>query len=309
MRWFKHMTASSDDEKLSRLIDACGLEGYGFWWRVLEIVAAQVDKDNEPSVSYSVSKWCSLLGIHHHKFHKLIRICAECGLYEIEEIMNSTSPLPRGYPDATSPLPQSYPDSNHGVTAKYGVSSYKVKIYNLLKYRDEYTKKSGQTPDKLRSKKQIQIQIQNKEKSKQVSKGATRSGNMPSYDEMVDAYTRNQDLRQALGEFIVMRKAAKKPFTNAALEHTFRELDKLAGAEDAAKIAILNQSVQRGWQGVFPVKDPLATPQQAGKTGMGLHGNTANGVSEQNKEIAAAVLARRQARQATRQGTQNENYW
>jgi len=59
-----------------------------------------------------------------------------------------------------------------------------------------------------------------------------------------------------------MRKVSKKAFTNAALTHTFRELDKLAGAEDAAKIAILNQSVQRGWLGVFSLKDNGAGVQR-----------------------------------------------
>lgn len=35
MRWFKHMTDADDNEKLSRLQDEFGLEGYGFWWRAL----------------------------------------------------------------------------------------------------------------------------------------------------------------------------------------------------------------------------------------------------------------------------------
>jgi hypothetical protein len=102
-----------------------------------------------------------------------------------------------------------------------------------------------------------------KVRKKKVSKArAGASGSVPSFDELVSAYTRNQDLKIALGEFIVMRKASKKAFTNAALTHTFRELDKLAGAEDAAKIAILNQSVQRGWLGVFSLKDNGAGVQR-----------------------------------------------
>lgn len=103
------------------------------------------------------------------------------------------------------------------------------------------------------------------EEEKKVSKGVRKpKPKLPSYDEMVSAYTRNQDLKQALSEFIVMRKAAKSPFTNAALEHTFRELDKHAGAEDAVKIAMLNQSVQRGWMGVFPLKETYESLAPAG---------------------------------------------
>lgn len=136
MRWFKHMALSSDDEKLARLQDMCGLEGYGFWWRMVEIIAQKVEKNSEPSVFYSVSKWCSLLGIHHHKFRKLLKAGEECGLYSV----------------VTSSLLDSYPPSNSEVTMKYALSTVGVKIPNILKFRDEYSRKSGQYPDKLRSK-------------------------------------------------------------------------------------------------------------------------------------------------------------
>lgn len=100
------------------------------------------------------------------------------------------------------------------------------------------------------------------EKEKQASKARAhaRGASFPDYDELVAEYTTNQDLKQALGEFIVMRVASKKPFTNAALQHTFRELNKLAGADLAAKIAIVQQSVQRGWPGVFPLKSSGPEP-------------------------------------------------
>ena len=110
------------------------------------------------------------------------------------------------------------------------------------------------------------------EEEKKVSKPARGSRKaVQSYDDMVDAYTRNQDLKTALSEFIVMRKSAKAPFTNAALQHTFKELDKISCGNDVVKIAVLNQSVQRGWQGVFPVKD--SAPGQD-RIGPSRNGNT-----------------------------------
>ena len=53
MRWFKHMTASADDENIAHLIDQCGLLGYGFFWRVMELIAAQVDDSDKNYCSYS----------------------------------------------------------------------------------------------------------------------------------------------------------------------------------------------------------------------------------------------------------------
>ena len=59
----------------------------------------------------------------------------------------------------------------------------------------------------------------------------------------------------ALNDFAEMRKKLRKPLTDRALALTLSELEKLAPGDDEKKIAILNQSIQRGWQGVFPLKD------------------------------------------------------
>ena len=62
-------------------------------------------------------------------------------------------------------------------------------------------------------------------------------------------------LDAALSDFAEMRKKMRKPLTDRALALTLSELEELAPGEDEKKIAILNQSIQRGWQGVFPLKD------------------------------------------------------
>lgn len=88
-----------------------------------------------------------------------------------------------------------------------------------------------------------------------------------SYDEILAAYTVNEDLKQALLEFIKMRKLIKKPLTDRALRLILSKLDTLA-TTDGAKIDILNQSIVNNWQGVFPLKNysngrqQQTTPQQ-----------------------------------------------
>lgn len=120
MRWFKHMTASGNDEKLSRLKDKFGLEGYGFWWTVLEIVAEKVGEDARTSAEFSLKKWGSLAGVSPKKFQTLAEFCANLELFSI----------------------------------KFDQDLLCIDIPNILKYRDEYTerlhKKSGQYRDKLR---------------------------------------------------------------------------------------------------------------------------------------------------------------
>lgn len=63
------------------------------------------------------------------------------------------------------------------------------------------------------------------------------------------------DLEKALDDFAAARKAMKKPLTDKARELTLSKLQELAPNDEAQKIAIINQSIQRGWQGVFPLKD------------------------------------------------------
>ena len=114
MRWVKHMTRSRIDERLSALIDNAGIEGYGFWWLLVEVIAEQMDESDKCSVTYSLPQWSRLLYSHHHKVSNLLGKLEVTGLIQVEKTLGKIE----------------------------------VKIPNLLKYRDEYSKKSGQRKDK-----------------------------------------------------------------------------------------------------------------------------------------------------------------
>ena len=43
MRWFKHYSNATDSTKLSFLISEKGIEGYGFYWLLLELLCAKFD--------------------------------------------------------------------------------------------------------------------------------------------------------------------------------------------------------------------------------------------------------------------------
>lgn len=61
-------------------------------------------------------------------------------------------------------------------------------------------------------------------------------------------------LRIALEDFIKHRKDIKRPLTQKALELNIKKLDKLATDNDE-KIDIINQSIENGWVGLFPLKN------------------------------------------------------
>ena len=62
-------------------------------------------------------------------------------------------------------------------------------------------------------------------------------------------------LEQAVEDFKAHRKAMKKPMTPHAVELMLSRLDQMAPGDDDRKIAMLHQSIERGWVGVFDLKD------------------------------------------------------
>ena len=74
-----------------------------------------------------------------------------------------------------------------------------------------------------------------------------------TFEEVLAENNCSEELEITVRDFIDMRKTIKKPMTSKALELLFRNLEKLTNLEEE-KIAILNQSIERGWQTVYPLK-------------------------------------------------------
>ena len=115
-----------------------------------------------------------------------------------------------------------------------------------------------------------EIEIE-KEKEIEVDKKKERKRAASGYDDIINSYTSNEELKQALYEFIKMRKLIKKPLTDYALKRIISKLDSMT-ADDGRKVAILNQSICNNWQGIFELKDgtysgkPAATANTTKKT-------------------------------------------
>ena len=125
MRWFKHLSVARNDEKIAELEDKAGLEGYGFYFKLLEIVAELMDHTDKCDATFSVSRWARQLNITTKKFIFLCQCCVDVGLISVQRQADVA------------------PISSQKIT---------VKIPNLLKFKDEYSKKSGQSKDNIRPK-------------------------------------------------------------------------------------------------------------------------------------------------------------
>lgn len=93
----------------------------------------------------------------------------------------------------------------------------------------------------------------NKSNTKELNTNKKKVSKGESYDDLIESYTDDDDLRQSLKAFIQMRKLIKKPLTNYALKLILNKLDKMT-TDSKTKTAIVNQSVEHSWQGVFELK-------------------------------------------------------
>ena len=112
------MTDASDDEFIVELEERFGLEGYARWWKLLEIVAKHMDKSDRTSATYPWSKWQALLTVRRQLLGRYLVAIEQLGRIQVTSTGNLLT----------------------------------INIPKLLKMRDEYSKKSGQTPDNVRRK-------------------------------------------------------------------------------------------------------------------------------------------------------------
>jgi hypothetical protein len=119
MRYINHLVDARGDDKLGAYRTAAGLEGYGFYWELLEVVA----KTKSDTAAYTLSHWAKLLQCHHHVVKKYLALLYAHGLVQLD----ITRELPEGYSQVTQEL-------LGGVTSGYFVDKLRVKVPKLLKH-------------------------------------------------------------------------------------------------------------------------------------------------------------------------------
>jgi hypothetical protein len=133
MRWFKHMSASWNDEKIASLVGNGGETGlalYGAYWRIVEIVASQIKADTPGcAVSYTVRRWSQLLLTRKSHLCSVLTRLQKEGLLVVEGDLKQ--------------------DRN-----------VLVRVPNLLKYMNEHKKKSEVTPKQTPRKSSLERELE-----------------------------------------------------------------------------------------------------------------------------------------------------
>lgn len=129
-------------------------------------------------------------------------------------------------------------------------------------YRDSQRTIQGQIEDNVRQEididkekeieKDIEIDIDTDKKKKKKSAKADLNG-------MIDSFTENEELREALKAFLDMRKSIKKPIqTEYAFKLALNKLKQLSDI-DSDRIEIVNQSVEHNWQTFYTLQNSYRT--------------------------------------------------
>ncbi len=100
---------------------------------------------------------------------------------------------------------------------------------------------------KEKIKESIEQEKANKAAQKPKSKGK-------SFEEMINGFADDDELKNAIYAFIEMRKLIKKPMSERALTLLLNKLKRLS-ADVKTQIDILNQSILHSWQDVYPLKE------------------------------------------------------
>ena len=77
-----------------------------------------------------------------------------------------------------------------------------------------------------------------------------------NFEDVFNEKNVTEKLQKVLKDFIDMRKTIKKPMTSKALELLIDKVRKMSN-DELIQIAILNQSIERGWQTVYPLKNNI----------------------------------------------------
>jgi hypothetical protein len=130
MRWIKHLTLAHSDRAIAHILEEFGAEAYGIYWLMIEDIAAPMEKGKlEPNAVHSVVKWASICHCSARHWRSIAHRMAEKNLIVMRSIEDRIE----------------------------------ITICNILKYKDEYSKKSGQNTEQDRDtdtdRKQKQIHI------------------------------------------------------------------------------------------------------------------------------------------------------
>lgn len=128
-------------------------------------------------------------------------------------------------------------------------------------YRDSQRTIQGQIEDNVRQEIDIdkEKEIEKSREDIEIDTKKKKKSAKADLNGMIDSFTENEELREALKAFLDMRKSIKKPIqTEYAFKLALNKLKQLSDI-DSVRIEIVNQSVEHNWRTFYSVQNSYRT--------------------------------------------------
>ena len=203
----------------------------------------------------TLSLFIHCLAMANHKPTKWRGITIERGTFVSSraKLMDMTGLSERAFRTALDRLKESGTVSGKS-TNKYTI--YKVENYDS--YQDDVQQsdqqETQQASQQTSSKRHTNKKLKNEKNEEEVKEKKKKEKFEPK--RMIEDYTQDPSLREALLDFLDFRKSAKAAVsTKRQMQLLLNKLDELSHGNPQTKVKIVNQSIERGWKGFFELKE------------------------------------------------------
>ena len=234
--YFSHDSNAKDDPKCMLLIDQLGLEGYGIYWVLVEVLREQ------NSFKYPLNLVPILARRYNTTAEKMLTVIKKYGLFEVvEDTFFSLSLIKR-----------------------------MDKMSNSIEQKRQAGIASAEKRKLLREATGVATDVQQPFNECSTIKGKEKKGNEIKGKEtkeksFLDVIQISEDLKPILVEWLEYKKSRKESYkSEKSLQALANELIRLSNNDQLTARAIIEKSMANNWAGIFALKTEIKQDSRAG---------------------------------------------
>lgn len=234
--YFSHDSNAKDDPKCMLLIDQLGLEGYGIYWVLVEVLREQ------NGFQYPLNLVPILARRYNTTAEKMLTVIKKYGLFEVvEDTFFSLSLIKR-----------------------------MDKMSILIEQKRQAGIASAEKRKLLREATVVATDVQQPFNECSTIKGKEKKGNEIKGKEtkeksFLDVIQISEDLKPILVEWLEYKKSRKETYkSEKSLQALANELTRLSNNDQLTARAIIEKSMANNWAGIFALKTEIKQDSRAG---------------------------------------------
>lgn len=234
--YFSHDSNAKDDPKCMLLIDQLGLEGYGIYWVLVEVLREQ------NGFQYPLNLVPILARRYNTTAEKMLTVIKKYGLFEVVEDTFFSLSLIKRMDKMSNSIEQK---------RQAGIASAEKR--KLLR-------EATGVPTDVQQPFNECSTIKGKEK-----KGNEIKGNETKEKSFLDVIQISEDLKPILIEWLEYKKSRKETYkSEKSLQALANELTRLSNNDQLTARAIIEKSMANNWAGIFALKTEIKQDSRAG---------------------------------------------